>query len=284
MKRFNRLYNFIMQNTQKYSDEEKQQVMDVLKKFKLDGQWGKYIDIICKEMYDGHKYGKVQLQQIDEQGVKAILKDVKDHYLDDHKEELAEVEESKKVDKSKKVIKEDTNPDVQDQADCLNGFMEDHPEIDWEYAADYELDAELNTALFYLNDDAEQAWNNLGDFATDEWDEEEDDHVYVSGEELFRDAYRYKFCCGIFYLADELYDFVMKYGSGDDKVIAELDAMRNDFEDIIYIDWYDEGPDFPDFQLFVDKCVGYLGTLCGKFSDIDKVKFDVLRQIASEIR
>ena len=94
---------------------------------------------------------------------------------------------------------------------------------------------------------------------------------------LFRDAYRYKFCGGIFYLADELYDFVMKYANGDDPEVAEIDAIRNDDPDVVYVDWYEEGADDPDFQTFVDKCVGYLGNLCGKFSDIDRVKFDVLR-------
>ena len=186
---------------------------------------------------------------------------------------------NKKVSK-KKVIKEDNNPDVQDQADCLNGFIEDNPQIDWDYAADYELDCDLNTCLFYMNDDAEKAWP-IGDFATDEWDDENDDYVYVDGEELFKDAYRYKFCCGIFYLADELYDFVMKYANGDDPEVAELDAMRNENPDIVYVDWYEDDLDDED-KRFVDIAIKYLSTLSSKFSDLDRVKFEVLKQIANE--
>ena len=198
---------------------------------------------------------------------------------EDEDEEDIEEQSVKKPVSKKKVIKEDSNPDVQDQADILNSFIEiTEDEIDWEWAGDYEMDTDLNTCLFYNDADADAAWP-LGDFATNEWDDEEDDYVYKDGEEVFREAYKYKFSYGsIFYLADELYDFVEKYGNDSDPEVSELKSMIDENQDILYTDYYEDDAD----KKFVDTAISYLEKLSGNFSDLDRVKIDVLKQIAAE--
>lgn len=172
-----------------------------------------------------------------------------------------------------KMIMEDSNPDVQDQADVLNAYIEaTDDEIDWEYAGDYELDADLNTCLFYNDKSADDAWP-IGDFATTEWDEEEDDYVYRDSEEVFRDAYEYKFNYGnIFYVADELMDMVEKYGEGN-PVFDEVKNIVEADPDIVYED-YD--CDDEDYVNLVHQIINGLGTIKDKMSDLDTVKFDVL--------
>lgn len=168
---------------------------------------------------------------------------------------------------------EDSNPDVQDQADILNAYMEaTDDEIDWEYAGDYELDCDLNTCLFYNDKDADDAWP-IGDFATTEWDEQEDDYVYRDSEEVFRDAYEYKFNYGnIFYVADELMDMVEKYGEGN-PIFDEVKNIVGADPDIVYEDYDCKDEDYVNF---VHQIINGLGTIKDKMSDLDTVKFDVL--------
>ena len=89
-----------------FSEQQKQDVIDVLKKFGFYDEWKDYIDQICEEMYNVHKYSKVQLKQIDKEGVQAILNDVDSGWLEEHDDY---VEESKKINTSKKhLIKENS--------------------------------------------------------------------------------------------------------------------------------------------------------------------------------
>ena len=117
--KFDKLYKLIMQDINfNFSKEEKDKVIQVLKNFNLwDDFAKKYINQICYEMYEGHKYGNYQLKNIDKQGVEAILKDVKINQEDDHKEELAEAEESVKADKSRRIIKEEMEPGYWEKVD-----------------------------------------------------------------------------------------------------------------------------------------------------------------------
>ncbi len=91
-----------------FSEQQKQDVINVLKKFGFYEEWKDYIDQICEEMYNVHKYSKVQLNQIDKEGVQAILNDVDSGWLEEHDDY---VEESKKINTSKKhLIKEEMEP------------------------------------------------------------------------------------------------------------------------------------------------------------------------------
>lgn len=118
--RFDKLYKTIMEEVDdfNFSEQQKQDVIDVLKKFGFYEEWKDYIDQICEEMYNVHKYSKVQLKQIDKEGVQAILNDVDSGWLEEHDDY---VEESKKINTSKKhLIKEEMEPGYWEKVDQYN--------------------------------------------------------------------------------------------------------------------------------------------------------------------
>lgn len=121
--KFDKLFNRIIRESvapegseeyiDKFTDEQRQVVKQKAEEcgFKFDET---KIDLLCAEMYDNYQFDPLHVKDMPCDKFTGIVKEMLKNWYDNEDEEqpIAEVEESKKVDRSKRVIKESAKKHV----------------------------------------------------------------------------------------------------------------------------------------------------------------------------